>query len=339
MQKIVLFEAGWVGDTIVTIPATKSIRQKFPKAQIIRICSPVAGPILKNCPSIDQLLIYDRDGAHRGIKGRLKLLKSIRKIEPDIFINLHVPDINRGFLIYLRDNFFSFLTSAKLRVGYYCTLTGLFLTHGIKTSHNHLSQFIVTLINDLAVQIGCNPKCELELLVNSNDRKTAKDFLRDHGVRNTDRIIAINPGAKRKSKRWPLQRFIEIAKCLAKEAKIVVTGSKDEMDLTNQMAAAVPYIITASGILPLMPTAALLERCKLIITNDTGIMHVASALKVPTVALFGPGNVSRWVSPNANWLKVIHHPVSCSPCECEDLSCMQAITVDEVKEAVLELIR
>jgi heptosyltransferase-2 len=342
MQKIVLFEAGWIGDTIVTIPATRSIRKKFPEAEIIRICSPAAGPILENCPYIDRLLIYDRDGEHRGIKGRLKLLNSIRKIGPDIFINLHVPDVNRGFLIYLRDNLFSLLTSAKIRVGYYYTLTGFFLTHGIKASHTHLSQFIVDLINDLTVHLGCNPKRELELWINGTDRKEMNELLSHHNVRNTDRIIAINPGAKRQSRRWPLPRFIEIAKWLAKEAKIVVTGSKDEMDLANQMAAVVPHVIIASGVLPLMQTTALLERCNLFITNDTGIMHIASALKVPTVALFGPGNVRRWVPPNANWLKVIHHPIPCSPCyrwECEDLSCMKAITVNEVKEAVLELSR
>jgi heptosyltransferase-2 len=340
MQKIVLFEAGWIGDTIVTIPAMRSIREKFPKDQIIRICSPIAEPILKNCPYIDRLLIYDRDGTHRGTKGRLKLLSSIRKIEPDIFINLHVPDINRWFRIYLRDNIFSFLTTANIRVGYYHTLTGIFLTHGIKATSTHMSQFIVNLINDLTAQLGCNPKRELELWINDTERKEMNEFLTHHNVRNTATIIAINPGAKRQSKRWPLQRFIEIAQWLAKDDTIVLTGSKDEMDLANKMASAVPNIISATGILPLMPTAALLERSKLLITNDTGIMHIASALKVPTVAFFGPGNVNRWVQPHASWLKVIHHSVPCSPCdkwECEDLSCMQAITVDEVKEAVLEL--
>lgn len=342
MKKIVLFEAGWVGDTIVTIPATKSIREKFPQARIIRICSPVAEPILKHCPYIDRLLIYDRDGRHGGTKGRLRLLSSIRKIEPDIFINLHVPDINRRFRIYLRDNLFSFLTTANIRVGYYQTITGIFLTHGIKATSTHMSQFIVDLINDLTDQLGCNSQRELEIWINDTDRKEMHEFLNHHNVRNAAKIIAINPGAKRRSKRWPLQRFIEIAHWLAKDATIVLTGSKDEMDLANQMVSAVPKIISATGILPLMPTAALLERCKLLITNDTGIMHIASALKVPTAALFGPGNVSRWVQPHASWLKAIHHSIPCSPCdkwECEDPSCMHAISVDEVKEAIAEIFR
>jgi ADP-heptose:LPS heptosyltransferase len=153
MQKIVLFEAGWVGDTIVTIPAMRSIREKFPDAYITRICSPVAEPILKNCPYIDLLLIYDRDGEHRETKGRLKLLNSIRKIEPDIFVNLHVPDINRGFRVYLRDNFFSFLTQAQIRAGYYSLGTGFLLTHGIKANRLHLLRYIVDLINELAMKL------------------------------------------------------------------------------------------------------------------------------------------------------------------------------------------
>jgi heptosyltransferase-2 len=341
MQKIVLFEAGWVGDTIVTIPAMRSIRETFPEAEIIRVCSPLAEPILKNCPYIDRILIYDREGEHRAIKGRLKLLKSVRRIGPDIFLNLHVPDVNRGFRIYLRDNLFSFLTSAKVRVGYYRTLTGFFLTHGIKASHNHLSQFIVDLINDLTIQLGCNPKRDLELWISDNDRKRVNKFLSNYDLQKKDRIIAINPGAKRPSRRWPISRFIEIAKWLEKDARLVITGGKDEVDLAKQISDATPGAIIASGALTLLQTAALLERCSLFITNDTGIMHIAFALRIPTIALFGPGNVKRWVpSPSgADWIKVIRHPISCSPCyqwECEDLSCMKAITIDEVEKAILE---
>ena len=343
MKNIVLFELGWIGDTVVTIPAIRSIREAFPDAKITRICSPAGEPILENCPYIDHLLIYDRDGKHRGIKGGFRLLKRVREIKPDIFINLHVPDVNRSFKIYFRDNLFSFLTDAKVRVGYYCPMTGFLLTHGIKASHNHLSKYIVDLINDLAIQLGCTPKYDLELWIHDDDRKKMREFLEHHGVKDTDVLIAINPGAKRKSKRWPLPRFMEIAEWLGEEAKIVVTGSRDEMDLAHQIANAVPHtIITASGVLTLMQTAALLERCRLIITNDTGIMHIAFSLNVPTIALFGPANIKRWFLSDSSLTKIIHHPLPCGPCyrwECDDLSCMKSITVDEVKAAVLELTR
>ncbi len=342
MQKIVLFEAGWVGDTIVTIPAMRSIRKKFPDAYITRICSPVAEPILKNCPYIDRLLIYDRDGEHREAKGRLKLLNSIRKIEPDIFFNLHIPDINRWFRIYLRDNFFSLLTRARIRAGYYSPGTGFLLTHGIKANRFHLSKYIVDLINELTTKVGCKPTRDLELWVGDDEKNHISEYLKKQGVGNQDCVVAIHPGAKRPSRRWPVSRFIEISKWLSKDTTVVITGGKDEVDLAQQISAATPGVITTSGTLTLMQTAALLERCGLFITNDTGIMHMGFALKIPTVSLFGPGNVKRWVPPENKWLKVIHHSILCSPCyrwECKDLSCMQAITVDEVKEAVLELTR
>ena len=322
MLKIVLLEAGWVGDTVVTIPAMRSISEKFPDAEITRICSPIAEPILKNCPYIDRLLIYDRNGTHRGTKGRSKLLNSIRKMEPDIFINLHVPDVNRDIRIYLRDNIFSFLTRAQIRVGYYSAATGFLLTHGIKANRFHLSRYIVDLINELITKIGCNPTRDLELWVDDDTKNYISDYLINQGVKNKDCVVAIHPGAKRPSRRWPISRFIEISRWLNINNRVVITGGRDEVDLAQQISRATPDVITTSGTLTLMQTAALLERCGLFITNDTGIMHMAFALKVPTIALFGPGNVKRWLPSEKKWLQVIHHPIVCSPCyrwECEPL--------------------
>ena len=122
---------------------------------------------------------------------------------------------------------------------------------------------------------------------------------------------------------------------------MAITGSEDELPLATYIKDNVPEAIVASGALSLMGTAALLERCRLFITNDTGIMHMAFALRIPTVALFGPGRPKRWIPPNTSWIKVLYHPTPCSPCykwSCEDLTCLKAITVEEVKEAVSELI-
>jgi len=312
-MKILLLELGWIGDTIVTLPATKALKQTFPDAKFVKICTRVAEPIVTRCPYVDEILIYEREHKHKGLWGRWRLLKEARKIRPDAFINLHVPDINRNFKIYFRDNLFSFLTGAK-------------------TSD---------LINDLVSRLGAKPNRELELWVNNRDREEAQTFLEKNHIEETDSLVAVHPGAKRPSRRWPKERFAELTRWLSKEFRVVITGGKDELPLAMYIKETALAAIVASGALSLMGTAALLERCRLFITNDTGIMHMAFALKVPTVALFGPGRPKRWVPPNASWIKVLHHPVPCSPCykwSCEDLTCLKAITVEEVKQAVSRLI-
>ena len=341
-MKILLLELGWIGDTIVTLPATKALKQTFPDAKFVRICTRVAEPIVTRCPYVDEILIYEREHEHKGLWGGWRLLKGVRKIRPDAFINLHVPDINRNFKIYFRDNLFSFLTGAKTRVAYFSPGTRIFLTHGIKAENKHLDKYyIVDLINDLVSRLGAKPNRELELWVSDRDKEEAISFLKKYQIKETDSLVAVHPGAKRPSRRWPKERFAELTRWLSKEFRVVITGGKDELRLAMYIKETALAAIVASGALSLMGTAALLERCRLFITNDTGIMHMAFALKVPTVALFGPGRPKRWVPPNASWIKVLHHPVPCSPCykwSCEDLTCLKAITVEEVKQAVSRLI-
>jgi len=340
-MKILLLELGWIGDAVVTLPATKALRQAFPDAKFVRICTRVAKPILTRCPYVDEILIYEREGKHKGLWGRWRFLKEIRRLDPDIFINLHVPDINRNFGIYSRDNLFSFLTGAKTRIAYFSPGTGIFLTHGIKAENKHLDKYIVDLINDLVSQLGAKLNRELELWVNNRDREEAQTFLEKNHIEETDSLVAVHPGAKRPSRRWPKERFAELTRWLSKEFRVVITGGKDELPLAMYIKETAPAAIVASGALSLMGTAALLERCRLFITNDTGIMHMAFALKVPTIALFGPGRPKRWVPPDADWIRVIHHPTPCSPCykwSCEDLICLKAITVEEVKRATVGLL-
>lgn len=341
MKRILLFEVGWIGDTIVTLPATKALKQAFPEAKIVRVCTHVVEPIVRRCPYVDEILIYDRKGRHKGAKGTWQFLEGVRKIGPDVFINLHVPDVNRSFKIYFRDNIFSLLTGAKTRVAYFSPGTGAFLTHGIRAEKRHLDKYIVDLINDLVSLLGAKPDRELELWISDQDKEEARSFLKKCQIEETDPLVAVHPGAKRPSRRWPKERFAELTRWLSKEFRVVITGGKDELPLAMYIKETAPAAIVASGALSLMGTAALLERCRLFITNDTGIMHMAFALKVPTVALFGPGRVKRWVPLNASWIKVLHHPVPCSPCykwSCEDLTCLKAITVEEVKQAVSRLV-
>ena len=342
-MKILLLELGRIGDTIITLPATKALKKAFPDSEIIRICTPIVEPILRRCPYLDEIIIYHREKKKpKWIWQGIKLLIKIRKICPEIFINFHTPDVFRSSKIYFRDNLFSFLTGAKSRVAYFSDSTGIFLTHGIKAQKEHQRKYVLDLVNDLVQQIGCIPDKELELWLDDQDRQEAEKFLKDHLIREDIPIAIVHPGATRPSRRWPIERFIKITKWLSKDLTVIITGNETETFLAEQIQNVVTKVIVASGKLSLMGTAALLERAALLLTNDTGIMHFAFALKTPTVALFGPELPERWVQMDKNWIKVIRHPMPCSPCykwNCSDLRCLKAISVEEVKDAISLLLK
>jgi len=346
MDKIVIFEVGWLGDTVVTIPAMRTLRRHFPEAKIYRVGTPDSSEILQRCPYIDHFVLYQRNGKHRGILGGIRFLKLIRRIRPTIFVNFHTPDFQRSFKIYFRDNLFALLAGARLRVAYYNLIDKFFLTHPVP-KNNCKDVYIVNLINRLIEKIGCPvDSTSLEVWFNKEDEKFVLNFLRQNGIDDFSHLICIHPGAKRASKRWKAASFAEIANWAVEKLgmKVVITGSANERELGLHIAKLMrKRPVIAAGRLSLSQTGALLKLCTLFLTNDTGVMHLAFAAGTPTVALFGPGEEKRWVPQKNKNIRVIKHTLPCSPCykwECENrIFCMDMITVKEVKNAIINLLR
>jgi 3-deoxy-D-manno-octulosonic-acid transferase/heptosyltransferase-1 len=179
------------------------------------------------------------------------------------------------------------------------------------------------------------------LYTDIEDFEWVKDFLRANNLSNARPIIAVNPSARWEKKRWPLSSYAALINQLIQELKagIIILGGKEDIPLAEEISSLVsgrPAV--AAGKTSLKTLTALLERVDLLVTNDSGPMHIAAALKAPVVALFGPTNPGL-TGPYGDGHIVIRKEMECSPCLRRPCIhgrpvCMEAITVEEVMEAV-----
>jgi len=242
----------------------------------------------------------------------------------------------------------AYMCGATYSVGYNIRGKGILLTVKLKVQKN---KHEIERCLDVVRAIGANTKNRNPILIISDeDRSFAQNFLELNGISKKDLVIGIHPGAPFPPRRWPKERFAQVADELMKrhKAKIIFFGSPDEVWLTNEIIGLMKEKpINAAGKTTIKKLAALIRKCDLFIGNDSSPMHIAAAMKVPVIALFGPGEYPRF-APYGEGHVVIRKVLKCSPCEqymygdkCKRgiAYCMNAITVQEVMRAAEKLIK
>ena len=331
IKKILIMNVNWIGDVIFSTPFIKAVRQNYPDSYIACLLHPRCVDVLKDNPRINDIIIYDEDGAHKGLIGKLKLIASIRKKKFDIAFILH-----RSFTKAL----IAFLAGARERVGYPTKRRGMFLTKIAEISDEEIHK--VEYFLNLARAYGMDARdLSYEFFIRDSDRKKIRQFLTGNGIGDRDLVIVLCPGGNWDPKRWESDNFAKLADMLIEKlgAKVVLSGAKKDMALTEDIKKVMKNIpVVSCGKTDLKELGALLERANLVVANDSGPMHLAVAMKTKVVALFGPTS-PRLTGPygQGNY-RVIWKNEECDvPCydlSCTDNRCMAAITVDDVfKEA------
>ena len=203
----------------------------------------------------------------------------------------------------------------------------------------HASRLFIDSLGVAPLNAGAPPEIEPTIHLNSNARQDGFQWIHARGWKQ-EPLIALHPGAGSKLKRWPLERFIELARRLTRDQKnklLLIEGPAEE-GLSNQISAALPGIesIVAKAI-PLNLLAAALECCRLFIGNDSGLAHLAAAIEVPSIVLFGPTLPQHW-APLGKHVSVLREPCGCTACSsgCGDHTCLLNISVDDVVRAIPE---
>jgi heptosyltransferase-2 len=192
---------------------------------------------------------------------------------------------------------------------------------------------------DLVEQSGGNRDgCVPEVFLSDKELKWASEALVAKGIKPEELKIAIHPGAYYPSQRWPAERFGSLTRRILeqREVKVILLGSRDEKGLVKKMKEASGKGVQDFSGLGLRELIALLAQCDLLICNNSGPLHIASALKISTVSMVGPTVTPLWL-PYGKHDVVINKGLNCSPCNkavCKDHECMESITADEVFEAV-----
>ena len=320
----------------MTLPAIASIRQGFPNAEITVLAKEWVAEIFVLSPDVDKIIIFDDNGRHKGVCGKIRLANEIRTYDFDMAILLQNA-ISAAII--------TAFAGIPKRVGYNTDARSFLLTNAIKlrkeTKKLHQTKYYLEMVKEL----GCpNIYNDVFLKVPHEYLLIASQLLENNSISNGDMIIGMAPGAAYgPAKRWLTDRFTKLADMLADElnAKILLFGSKQDLQMTQEIATSSGHkIVDFAGKTTLKEAIALINACHLFISNDSGLMHVAGALDKPTVAIFGSTNHIT-TSPIGSRCKIVRKDISCAPClkkVCDsDFRCMTSISVEDVFIVAKEL--
>jgi len=282
IERLLIVCPTWIGDTVMATPVLRAARASLPQARIIAAIRPGLDELLHGCPWLDELVPVNM----KGPLGPVGAAHRLRQHRPDAILLL--PNSFRAALT-------ARLTRAPIRIGYDREHRGMLLTHTLTPPPLALPTPTLDYYARLAAfTLGCESiDTPMELSVTGDEDRAADELLADVD----EPFVLLNPGANKRAKRWPADRFARVAEALRDSHGLgaVVSGSPRERDVLAQVAAAARCPIVNAGArgMRLGPLKAVTRRAALLITNDTGPRHVAAALGIPVVTLFGPTD-PRW---------------------------------------------
>lgn len=338
MEKILVRGTNWIGDVVMTLPALAAIRRSWPGAKIFVLSKPWVAELYRLSPDVDEVIRFEEPGRHAGAGGIWRLGAELRRYRFDCAILLQNA-IEAAILTRL--------AGIPLRAGYNADGRGVLLTHSVLRTQAIRRVHQVDYYLAMVEALGCRPAERTVQLRPAGDyTRISERFFREWGVRAGQPVIGVAPGAAYgPAKKWFPDRFAAVVDRLLDETggQAILFGSDGDRESTAEVKSNARHsLIDAAGRTNLREAIALISRCDLFISNDTGLMHIAGALGVPMVAIFGSTN-PKTTSPAGAMSVVIHRDVDCSPClkpVCPtDFRCMDLISVDEVHRAARGLIR
>ena len=331
IQTVCFFSNTALGDTIFNTPVFRVFRQNFPHVRTVALLNPSTAPLFKTDPNIDEILLYD------GKKGGfLRALSQLKKIKPDVIFILHSNEPEATPLAVLGGAKYVFkLPNAGSKFSPF---------HSNEPEPYGDERYVVLNRLEQLKFVGIESRdTRLKLYLHDEDFTRVDEMLKKDGKR---KFIGFQMGASTVSRQWFWQRWRELAGIILErtDAVIVLTGSPAERAMTAQLDEELrsSRVIDAAGKFSLREAAALIARLDVLVTPDTGPLHVAAALKTPTIGLFA---VASPVNSNPDFDENIHKfikkPRTCSPCvgkNCKFQECMLQIEAQEVWEMLKEMI-
>ncbi|HOD12663.1 MAG TPA: glycosyltransferase family 9 protein [Candidatus Omnitrophota bacterium] len=352
-QRILIVNIFGIGDVLFATPLARNIKLALPQARIDFVCNKRAEAVVKTNKDIQNVYVYERDDLVGMWKADKKqcvcsvwdLFRTVKNTRYDAMIDLSLSP---------QAGFFALMAGIRERIGFDYRGRGFWLTQKIKLAGYEgkpVADFYLDLLEKMGIRVQ---ERKLLLDVQAEDHAWAENFLRAQGVNSRDTLVACIPGGGASwgkaagYKRWPAQRYAKLAdKIIEKShAKIILIGDALEEILCEEvMQQMVSPCIKVLGKTSLGQFAALLSRCRLAIVNDGGPLHVAVAVGVPTVSIFGPVDEKVYGPYPSQGHHTVTASVLCRPCyrrfrvaECSHRQCIKRISVDDVLSRIGEII-
>jgi len=333
-EKILIIELWGIGDLVIMSSVLKALKDNFPKAEITLLSKPVGKVLFKSPSYIDEVIEFNFPwtrfkGKYKfwnwDWKGIIKVIKKLMREKFDLILDA------RGDF---RNNLLSFLIGGRRRVGYKWTGGGYFLTDTVLFDYRnkHRVEAWIKLLSYLNIK---GDDVKPYICVAEDEEKWADEFLRNHNINSEGLVIGIHPGARIKTRCWALDKFAKVAENIrgTYKTKIIIfvePGGYGESILINTDFIKVDVC--------LRKLVALIKRLNLLICNDGGAMHIATAVETPTISIFGPTNPV-WFGPYGDSNSVvIKENIKCRPCfdycKYSEPFCLTGISVDEVSGCI-----
>jgi heptosyltransferase-2 len=332
IENILVRAANWVGDALLTTPTIRAIRKNFPNARITILAKPWVAPVFYNNPHYDHLMLYDDRGRHRKWWGKVRLSNDLRRLRFDLAVLMQ-----NAFEAAL----LAWLAGIPNRLGYKTDGRGILLTHSIPVDPSHKECHQIDYY--LGILKGASLEVEdrrLTLSMADGERSRAREILREIGVGANDILIGVNPGATYgNAKRWFPERYVALCRRIQTSfgGRFLIFGGPAEEALGDRIVKGIGnHGFNLCGKTSLREAMALIERCTLFVTNDSGLMHVAAAFDIPQIVIIGSTDPVR-TGPSNPSSRIVKAPTPCSPClktECPtDHYCMKEVSVEMVYAA------
>ncbi|MBN1794946.1 MAG: lipopolysaccharide heptosyltransferase II [Candidatus Omnitrophica bacterium] len=339
MDNILVIHPNWLGDVIFSTPFIRNLKRAYPDGAITSFVVPRTHPVLMNNPYIGEVILYDEDGAEASLGGKASFVRELRgrQFETVFFLR---PSLTRTAL--------AVFAGIPERIGFDTSKSGWLLTRRISYPEEpvHRADMYLELLRQLGIAAdgkGC------DFFVTEREIERARALLRDSGVAEGESFCVMHAGANWSLKRWPVASFARLADRVADETglQVIFTGAATDRIRTEEIIArATRRPVSLAGKTTLGEVGALFTLSACMVSADSGPMHIACALGVPVVALFGPTHtdITGPYHPRHPNTVVLRNEIECNSEPCYDLDCpknrcMEAIAVNDVLAAIKRLIK
>lgn len=333
MKNILIIHTAFIGDIILATPLIPAIKESYPECFIDFITIPASKNLLEEETDINRLIIFDKRGEHKGIKGLKKIISLISENQYDACICPHRS---------LRSAIVAKYSKARIRIGFDNSSWRNAFTNLVKYNQSlHETQRNLSLLKEIGVNSN---KTRPVIKVNEEDRVFVDSMLKSYYNQN-NQLFAIAPGSVWATKRWGQEKYKELINRLINAGiSPILTGGAKDLDLCNALKAGDDKILSLTGELTLRQTKYLLTKCVGIVSNDSAPLHLGLAANIPVFSIFGPTIKDFGFAPvEKNSFVIENDKLNCRPCgihgsyKCptKTFDCMESITPDQVLSNIL----
>lgn len=338
-MEILVIKLSAIGDVIHTLPSVRALKKKFPDARITWVVETAAADLLKGNPDLDRVIVSRRKAWVNDLKQFKNIGKSISEFSAFIrTLNYRKYDIVIDFHGLFKSAILAFLVKGDRKIGYDSMqeLSGLFYTEKIPED---MDKHAVDRYLDFARYLGCDTgTIQFNICPDAENEKKIDSLLQENRISRDDKLIAVSPQALWETKLWDNEKFAQLCDRIASElgGRVIFTGNGAAEMIADIRSRMKSDSINLEGKTTLRELAALYRRVALLVTTDSGPMHLAAAVNTPVVAIFGPTSPAR-TGPYGTIHTVVQKGLTCVPCflkHCETRNCMNEISVEEVFQVI-----